>query len=322
MTNFRKDPLYNRWVLMVPGRGKRPHAFYREKEKDDGKVCPFCEGREEKTPPEIDSFRVKGKANEPGWKIRVVPNKYPALTRELKTGWGSKGLLQSIKGYGTHEVIIETPSHSKTLYNMNEEEISLIFKMYRKRTIILKEDKNLKCIFIFKNYGRIAGASFPHSHSQILGLPLIPPFVEEEIKRIKDSLNCIYCHLILKAGKDKRILTKNSDFIALAPYASLVPYQITVFPLEHKPYFEEISDAEINSLSRIIKEIFQRYNKILRAPAFNFFIHTFPRDKRCKNYHYHLQIMPKLTIQAGFEMGSGIFINPVPPKTAIRELKS
>ncbi len=321
MSEFRKDPLHNKWVLIVPTRGKRPHAFSSEEvseEKKSKKNCPFCEGNEFMTPPETDSFRNTGKPDKPGWQVRVFPNKYPALNGEIKIKSASADKIPDIvEGYGHHEIIAETPSHKKDIYSMKQEEIFLILKMYRKRYKILKRKKDIKSVFIFKNHGRAAGASLPHSHSQILALPIIPLFIEEENKVIKKAKRCIYCYLIKEAFEDKRVLLENSNFIALAPYASEYPYQLLVLPKKHQPFFEEIDEKQLILLSDVIKEIFSRYNKLLGNTPFNYFFNTPSLNKG----HWNIQIMPKLIIPAGFEKGTGISINPIPPEDAIRELK-
>jgi UDPglucose--hexose-1-phosphate uridylyltransferase len=320
MSEFRKDPLHNKWVLVVSERSKRPHAFsYEEalKEKGDEKNCPFCEGNESLTPPEVDSFRHKGKPDEPGWSIRVFPNKYPALDREIKRNLAADKISDIAEGYGFHEVIAETPSHTKDIYSMNRDEIILILKMYRKRYKILKGKKNIKSVFIFKNHGRAAGASLSHSHSQILALPIIPPFIEEEIKVIKETKSCIYCGLIEEALDDNRVLLENSAFIVLAPYASEYPYQLLVLSRNHQALFEEIEDAQIILLADVIKEVFRRYKNLLGNIPFNYFFNT----PSIKKGHWNIQIMPKLIIPAGFEKGTGISINPIPPETAVSKLK-
>ncbi|MCK4322108.1 DUF4931 domain-containing protein [candidate division WOR-3 bacterium] len=325
MREIRKDPIHNRWVIIASNRKNRPHAFYREEEEiGSKKECPFCEGKEKKTPPEIDSFRASGKPNEPGWKIRVVPNKFPALTSEGEPRKVYNGLYYKINGFGIHEVIIETPYHKKNLFNMDKKEISLIISMYKKRYLALKENKNLKYILIFKNHGKIAGGSLPHSHSQIIGLPLIPPEIEEEIILVEDSVKCHYCKLIQRAYNEERVLKRNKDFIVLAPYASVAPYELVIYPLQHKPCFEEINDSEINSLSELLQDVFKKYNKVLENPPFNYFLHTAPTaltPRVYKNYHWHIVIMPKLTMTAGFEKSSNIYINPVEPKEAVGKLR-
>jgi UDPglucose--hexose-1-phosphate uridylyltransferase len=321
MTEFRKDPLHNKWVLIVPARSKRPHAFSYEEvseEKKYKKNCPFCEGNESMTPPETDSFRNTGKENKPGWQVRVFPNKYPALNKEIRLRSASANKISAIvDGYGYHEVIAETPSHKKDIYSMNSEELTLILKMYRKRYKILKSKKNIKSVFIFKNHGRVAGSSLSHSHSQILALPIIPPFIEEEIKALKKAENCIYCQLIEEALAGHRVLSENSDFIALAPYASEYPYQLLILPKKHQGFFEETDEKQLILLSDVIREIFGRYNKLLGNTPFNYFFNTPSLNKG----HWNIQIMPKLIIPAGFEKGTGISINPISPEDAVRELK-
>jgi UDPglucose--hexose-1-phosphate uridylyltransferase len=321
MSEFRKNPLHNKCVLIVPTRGKRPHAFSYEEireQKKYKKSCPFCEGNESMTPPETDSLRNNGKPDQPGWQVRVFPNIYPALTRESKEMSGSADKNPAlVEGYGYHEVIAETPSHKKDIYSMKQEEIISILKIYRKRYKILKKKKNIKCVFIFKNHGRTAGASLSHSHSQILALSIIPPFIEEETRAIKKAKKCIYCGMIEDALTSNRVLLENSDFIAFAPYASEYPYQLLILPKKHQGFFEKTDDKQLVLLSDIIKEIFRMYNKLLGNIPFNYFFNT-PSSKQA---HWNIQIMPKLTIPAGFEKGTGISINPVPPEAAVRELK-
>jgi UDPglucose--hexose-1-phosphate uridylyltransferase len=321
MSEFRKDPLHNKWVLSVPTRGKRPHAFSYEEVSEEKKYiknCPFCEGNEFMTPPETDSLRNTGKPNKPGWQVRVFPNKYPALNGEIKIISASANKIPDVvEGYGYHEIIAETPSHKKDIYSMKKEELILILKMYRKRYKIFKRKKNIKSVFIFKNHGHAAGASLSHSHSQILALPIIPPFIEEETGAIKKAKSCIYCHLIEEAFQNNRVLLENSDFIAIAPHASEYPYQLLVLPKKHQGFFEEIDDKQLILLSDVIMEIFSRYNKLLGKIPFNYFFNTPSLNKG----HWNIQIMPKLIISAGFEKGTGISINPIPPEDAILELK-
>ncbi len=320
MSEFRKDTLHNKWTLIVPTRGKRPHAFSyeeTEEEKKDKKDCPFCEGNEKMTPPEADSFRDKGKPDTPGWSIRVFPNKYPALNKEIKISGVADKTPSLIEGYGFHEVIVETPEHSKDIYSMNQDEIILILKMYRKRYKILKEKKNIKSVFIFKNHGREAGASLSHSHSQILALPIVPPFIEEEVGVIKKTTSCIYCHLLEEALANNRVLLENRGFVVIAPYASEYPYQLLILPREHQPFFEEVNDKQLIMLTDVIKGVFERYKKLLGEIPFNYFFNT----PFVKKGHWNIQIMPKLITPAGFEKGTGISINPIPPELAVRELK-
>jgi UDPglucose--hexose-1-phosphate uridylyltransferase len=320
MSEFRKDTLHNKWTLIVPTRGKRPHAFSfeeTEEEKKDKNNCPFCEGNERMTPPETDSFRDKGKPDTPGWQVRVFPNKYPALNKEIKMRGLADKNRPFVEGYGLHEVIAETPEHSKDIYSMNQDEIILILKMYRKRYKILKEKKNIKSVFIFKNHGRAAGASLSHSHSQILALPIVPPFIEEETQAIKKAKSCIYCRFTEKAFNDNRVLLENSDFVALAPYASEYPYELLILPRRHQPFFEEIEDKQLTLLANVIKCVFSKYKNLLGAIPFNYFFNT----PSIKKGHWNIQIMPKLITPAGFEKGTGISINPIPPELVVRELK-
>ncbi len=329
MPELRKDPIIGRWVIISMERGKRPSDFNeRAERKKKSTFCPFCPGNEDKTPPEIFAIRsAKTKPNTPGWSLRVVPNKYPALQIQGDLNRRGEGIFDKMNGVGAHEVIIETPEHDKTIDKFSIKEIENIFMTYRLRIQDLKKDKRLRYPMIFKNHGSAAGASLEHSHSQLIALPIVPKRVLEELDGSKRYFNykerCIFCDIIYQELEDGiRIVLENEHFIVWSPYAPRFPFEIWILPREHHSNFEYISDQHINSLARIIKEFFIRMNLVLENPPYNFLIHTTPINLSDNlYYHWHIEFIPKLTKIAGFEWGTGFYINPTPPEEAAKFLR-
>jgi len=333
MPELRKDPVIGRWVIIATERAKRPDDFAGERGLRISKgFCPFCVGNEGKTPPEVYSVRESGEPNTPGWKVRVVPNKFPALVSEGETHRIKEGIYQHMNGVGRHEVIIETPEHTKFLYNMSSDEIKLVVETYRERYLALKKDKRLRYILIFKNYGSEAGASLSHSHSQIIATPIVPKRVSEELYGARNFFSknnrCVFCSVIEREiGEGRRIVFRNKHFIAFTPYASRFPFEVWILPLRHSAFFEEINDKEIEALTEVFMFLFKRYYNVLNDPAYNFIIHTAPTQMSGKwpsiefDYHWHIEVIPKLTRVAGFEWGTGFYINPMPPENASEFLR-
>lgn len=333
MPDLRKDPISGRWVIIATERAKRPDDFIVEKTYKVEGFCPFCEGNESKTPPEVYAIRDGTEKDTRNWKIRVVPNKFPALSSDGDIKSNKDGIYRSITGIGRHEVIIETPSHLKFLHNMSEEEIELILDTYKTRYNDLKNDSRLRYILIFKNYGFEAGASLSHSHSQLIATPIVPKRVAEELYSSRnfylEKRNCIFCEMISKELAEKvRMVKENEHFACFAPFASRFPFELWILPKRHNAFFEEINDEEIKSLVKIFSSVFLEYYKVLNDPAYNYIIHTAPIHMSGKwptleyDYHWHIEVIPKLTKVAGFEWGTGFYINPMPPEKATEFLKN
>jgi len=329
MPELRKDPIIDRWVIISTERGKRPVFFIEEKSPFKEGVCPLCPGNEYMTPPEIFAIR---QGNPPlsgsNWRLRVVPNKFPALRIEGNLDKEGIGLYDKMNGIGAHEVIIETPVHGETISDMDIGSIQNIFLAYRERSIDLSRDKRFRYIMIFKNHGSVAGASLDHSHSQLIALPIVPRRVSEEINgslnyyRYKDR--CIFCDVIAQETEDDvRVVYENELFIALSPFASRFPFELWVLPKSHESSF--IMHRQADSyffLSQIISVVMKKYVKLLNAPPYNYMIHTAAvGDSDLPHYHWHLEIIPRLTKMAGFEWGTGFYINPTPPEEATVYLK-
>jgi len=326
---LRKDPVTSRWVIIATDRAKRPTDFVREKVTIHGSgFCPFCPGNEAKTPPEIMAYRPDGSGrNQPGWTLRVVPNKFPALGIEGTLNRQGEGLYDKMNGIGAHEVMIETTDHQLTLATMPIRRVEDVVWSYRDRILDLKKDRRFRYILIFKNHGAAAGASLEHTHSQLIALPVVPKRVREEVDFAREYYNykerCLFCDIIRQeAEAGIRVVSENLGFVAVAPFAPRFPFEIWILPKVHQSAFEESQKYEFEQLARILKEMLMRLDKVLESPAYNYIIHTSPlTETNNDHYHWHLEIMPKLTKVAGFEWGTGMYINPTPPEEAARFLR-
>lgn len=330
MPELRKDPVTGRWVIISTDRQKRPNDFRFERAAILGRdQCPFCPGHESLTPPEVLSYRQNGgEANSPGWDLRVVPNKFPALQVEGGLDRAGEGMYDRMNGIGAHEVIIETPHHDRTLAAMSEPEIERVLWAYRERIVDLKRDVRLRYILVFKNQGAAAGATLEHTHSQLIALPIVPDFVREEIDGARSHFavkqRCVFCDIVRQDQADgRRVILENADIIALAPYAPRFAFETWILPRRHGARFEDAPRHEYASLARVLKALLQRMDRALESPPFNLIVHTAPfSDDAADAYHWHLEIMPKLTRVAGFESGTGFYINPTPPEEAAHVLRS
>ncbi|HZT71333.1 MAG TPA: galactose-1-phosphate uridylyltransferase [Terriglobia bacterium] len=329
MPELRKDPITGRWVIIATERAKRPSDFVRDKVQIRGTgFCPFCYGNESKTPPEIIAYRSDGSGrNMPGWTLRVVPNKFPALGIEGSLNRQGEGLYDKMNGIGAHEVIIETPDHQKTLAMLSPRQIEDVLWAYRERILDLKKDKRFKYIMIFKNHGEAAGASLEHTHSQLIALPVVPKQVREEADGARAYFNfkerCIFCDIIRQETESGiRVIADSQAFIATAPFAPRFPFEIWIIPKVHQSAFEDSQKQEFEQLAVILKDMLMRLDKVLDYPAYNYIIHTSPiPETPNEHYHWHLEIMPSLTKIAGFEWGTGFHINPTPPEESARFLR-
>ncbi len=328
MPELRKDPIHGRWVIISTERSRRPSDFVPEERRPIGGFCPLCEGNEDRTPPEIIAFRDNGTLpNTPGWTLRVVPNKFPALRIEGELDREGEGIYDKMNGIGAHEVVIETPRHEETLITLPLKDVKNVLLAYRERIIDLRRDQRLRYVLVFKNHGVAAGASLEHSHSQIIALPIIPKRVSEEIEGTKTYFNykdrCVFCDIIRQELQQKRrIITENKSFVSIAPFASRFPFETWILPKTHHPSFEHAEPSQYEQAAQILSDTLQRMNRVLADPPYNYVIHTssFP-EVDAEHYHWHFEIMPKLTKVAGFEWGTGFYINPTPPEEAAEYMR-
>ncbi|HRR96354.1 MAG TPA: DUF4931 domain-containing protein [Candidatus Ratteibacteria bacterium] len=343
MSELRKDPVIGRWVVIATERKFRPSDFISsEAETSKETFCPFCPGNEDKTPPEIFSIRHGSTpANTTGWEVRVVPNKFPALRIEGELNRRGVGMYDIMNGIGAHEVIIETPQHK----NANKENIDIkdysiktmtnIIETYQSRCIDLKKDIRFRYVLVFKNFGKEAGASLSHPHSQIIATPIVPKNIKEKLFGAKWYFEykerCVWCDIInQEIDSGKRVVEQNSAFIVIAPFASRFPFELSILPLRHSPDFESIDSKEKELLAEIMVSTFKKISKGLSNPSYNFMILTAPaRYSRPgywqtleKDYHWHIEIIPRIVKQGGFEWGTGFYINPTSPEEVTDFLKS
>jgi UDPglucose--hexose-1-phosphate uridylyltransferase len=330
MSEFRQDPLSRRWVIIGGERAGRPNEFVEAATRAVGLFCPFCGGHEPETPDAIATYGGNGKAK---WLVRVVPNKYPALTtnngalstrQPLATIQGA----DSIPGFGCHEVIIESPRHVASLSELTDAEAEATFVAYRDRLCQLKADGRYRYVQIFKNAGPAAGASLEHVHSQLIALPSVPEAIQQELAGSDDYFRqhgrpALLDLLNQEAAAGNRIVAQTDHFVALCPYASRFPYEVWIAPCRHQPRFEDAEAGELGELSRLARDVIGRIERAIGPVAYNYFLHTQPFDMPAyDHYHWHIEITPRLLKVAGFEWGTGCFINPYPPEAAAAHLRS
>jgi len=329
MPELRKDAITRRWVIIATERSTRPTDFVPSPpEPDTSATCPFCEGREEKTPPEILAVRRSGTApNTSGWQVRVVANKFPALRIEGSTELITHGMFESMGGVGAHEVIIETPNHNGHPGATSPEHLASVIWTYRERYRDLDRDERFKYLLLFRNHGRPAGASLAHPHSQLIALPIVPKSAMEELEGAQQHFaqegRCAYCDIIAQERSEGvRLVYENSEFVAFAPHASWSPFEVWILPKSHVASFGTLSGSDILPLAEIMQQVLGRLQGCLHNPPYNYIIHTAPYEGKVGHfYHWHVEVMPRLSQVAGFEWGSGFYINAVAPEDAARYLR-
>jgi UDPglucose--hexose-1-phosphate uridylyltransferase len=336
MSVLRQDVSTNEWVIIATERAKRPHQFVKTRDDtpndtETGTFCPFCPGNET-AEPEVLAFRNEGPPDSPGWWVRVLRNKFAALNPNGTTAhlW-EQGFFPYMEGVGVHEVIVETPEHHTSLALMTTHQVAEILFAYRLRFRELRQSKAWKAIVIFKNHGERAGTSLRHPHSQLVATPIVP-----HDTRLKHAVaeqhydnrgTCLYCEILHHEMAAKiRLVDQSPSFAAFHPFASRLPFETWIMPLRHKASFGNIGDEELHDFAAILHRQLRKLHFALNDPDYNFVLHTAPLEDEDKDYYlWHLQILPRLTTIAGFELGSGIYINTaLPEETAvfIRETSS
>jgi len=329
MPELRRDPIVGRWVIIATERARRPSDLSSSPPPPQPALCPFCPGNEDKTPREV---YVTGRPpssppNGPGWKVRVVPNRFPALKIEGDLDRQAEGIYDRMNGIGAHEVIIETPDHGRTLKDLTPAELTEVLFAFKARILDLRNDMRFRYILAFKNHGHLAGASLDHGHSQLIALPVVPRQVIEEIEGSRRHYElkerCIFCDVVGQERRDRsRLIHENDEFVVFAPYAPRSPFETWIVPKRHESNFEAEPKERLGLLAEALGTTVRRLALALGDPAYNFIIHSNPvRDASSPSYHWHVEIMPALSQVAGFEWGSGFHINPVPPEEAAEFLR-
>ncbi len=338
MSELRWDPLKGNWSIITQGRSRRPQDFIQQREQIKMSACPFCYGNEDKTPAEIYALRPDGsRANQPGWQVRVIPNKFPALRIEGELNNQAEGLYDRMNGIGAHEVIIEHPEHDRSMADMSAEEIAEVLKAYRTRMLDLRNDSRFRYIFAFKNHGIEASANVPHSHSQLIAVPLVPPMIASELANCREHFKrkerCLLCDLLAQERQSKqRVVRDDGNFLVFTPFASSLPFELMIAPLEHGHDYTLQTDQQLLLLGETLRDTLRRLRAVLRDPPYSFILHSAPPmhlrwgrpdywASLPSDYHWHIELAPKLTRVAGFEWGSGFYINPTPPEEAASFLR-
>ncbi len=323
MPELRQNFFTKEWVVIATDRAKRPEemSLHRVAKpiRSFVETCPFCPGNESKTPPEV--MRAGG-SNGKDWRIRVVPNKFSALSREVEPDRTVHRSRRIINGFGIHDVIIETPDHAQAMALMTDAEVADILRVYKARFAALSLDPRIAQITIFKNHGVDAGTSLEHPHSQLIATPVISLQVrqrfQEALRYYDDFGACIFCEALQEELTEKqRIVSATDHFVALEIFAAPAPFFTHIYPRRHMASFGDISEAELADLGRVLRTILAKLYHGLANPDFNYTIRTAPAEcVGVKYFHWYMSVIPRLTRVAGFELGSGMFINSVLPEAA------
>lgn len=336
---LRKDFLLNRWVVIATERARRPTDFVKDNldSETQSEVCPMCPGNEHMTPPAVlvylksngqivsmkdtDGFRHKD------WLVRVVPNLYPAFTPPESESEMMEIMKSDVFGMavGHHEVLVESPIHGSHPADTELAQLVNVINAYVERTEELAEKTYVKHVSIFRNHGKLAGASLSHAHSQLIAMPFVPSSVATEIASSKDywskNQKCAFCELVEKESRSPRFVSQNSDFLTVTPYASVYPMEFWIVPKKHAITPLDLTRTEKLALAHILKSTLSALKLLVNDPPYNYGIHLSLDKESQEFYHWHLEILPKLSIWAGFEKSTGVYINTIPPENAATELR-
>ena len=346
MPELRRDPILGRWNIIAAERAGRPSDFHHEPTTPRGGFCPFDEGHEDKTPPEVLAYREPGtQPDTPGWRVRVVSNLYPALRIEGDLDKKGVGMYDRMQGIGAHEIIIEAPEHIVSPTSLSPERFADVIRAYKDRLNDLMGDPRFKFGIVFKNVGSAAGASLEHSHSQLILTPVVPNVIARELRGALEFYNfrgrCIFCDIVRQEHEQGvRVVIDDPDFLVFEPFASRFPFETWLIPTRHESQFERITSHQISRLAAVLLDTLRRLEATLEAPPYNYIVHSAPfrvQDAEVfrgalgpppiteggglEHYHWHIEIIPRLTRVAGFEWGTGLYINPVPPETSAEYLR-
>lgn len=326
-SQLRQDLVSGDWIVIASNRGKRPHQLIKKPEKR--KVAPIagCPFENPQKSGHQNPILTYGDAQK--WQLQIIENKFPAFTHcktcSSITKQGPYSVAQTV---GHHEMVI-TKNHGKSFDKLSAVEANQVFEAFRDRYLMLLNDPCISYAAIFHNWGTRAGASIYHPHYQIVAIPVLPPDVSRSLngslKYFKKNKKCVHCVMIAAELKNKnRIIYQNKGAVAFAPFVSKEPFEVRIFPKKHLSYFENTLDHDLADVAMALQVVLRKVKSNLKDPDYNFFIHTAPllNKKKYKSYHWHIEVRPKITIMAGFELGTGIEINAVDPDDAARLLAS
>lgn len=328
MPQLRQNMATKEWVIIASERAKRPEQFVQaahssitERPVYDAS-CPFCPGNEEL---ELEVLRFP---QEGAWQLRAVQNKYPALQREGERKRVFDGVRREISGVGYHEVLVESPLHNTCPALESPEQLTLMLKAFQQRGWEIAKDRRVQHIIYFKNHGLRAGTSLVHPHTQLIGLPVVPYSVrtrtEEARRYFDDTGNCVFCEMLEhELANGQRIVAQNDKFVAFIPYAAFSPFHLWILPRAHEADFLRVLAEELSALGSLLRTVLRKLYIGLRDPDYNYIIRSVPvRDPGDEYLHWYLSIVPRLNRTAGFEMGSGMFINTALPEESAAFLRA
>ncbi|MBZ5514348.1 MAG: galactose-1-phosphate uridylyltransferase [Acidobacteriia bacterium] len=314
MPELRYNVITREWVVIATERAKRPDQFIRTQARkpllERDPKCPFCPGNEAMTPP---ATHVVPDTN--SWRVRVTPNKFAALSYEGERRRFVQGIRRTVTGVGIHEVMVETPAHNKTTALLSDQEVELIIQTYLNRFKFASADPRIEQVTIFKNHGEQAGTSLEHPHSQMIAIPVITSQLRDRLSHALEHFDefgeCIFCRVLGQEVKERaRLVMETEHFVAFIQFATLTPFSMLIMPRRHMACFVEMHDAEAVDLARILRRSLAKLYHGLADPDFNYAMRTAPSEySGVKYYHWYVSIIPRLTRMAGFELGSGMFIN-------------
>jgi UDPglucose--hexose-1-phosphate uridylyltransferase len=315
--------------MIAPVRAARPFEVDAERHIAHHDRCSFCAGREGETEPEVYAVRAPGsRANGPGWQVRVITNRYPAVRPDAAGPASADELFAVRPGVGVHEVVIECPHHEPSLGNLPAEQVGLVFAAYRDRLAALRADPRLTYVQVFKNHGGPAGASVEHAHSQLLGVPQVPKDVRDELDAAaayhRAHGRCVYCDLLRRErAAGERVVLETEHVAAITAYAGRFPYETWVLPKRHAGHYDRLSGHELADLADVVRAVLRRLADVADELTYNYVLHTLPLGTPDgPAFHWHLEILPRLTGIAGFELSTGWYCNPVPPEVAAARLRA
>jgi len=332
MSEFRKDPITGRWRIIAPGRSARPNAYAGPppaRESDES--CPFCEGHEARTPPETAAVRpAGGAADGPGWSVRAIPNRFPSVSREeAGVGMPSSPTFKSAPGYGVHEVVIEAPHHAPDLPYLSPDHLRVLFRFLRERVRAISAMSRIENVLLFENRGPESGGTLPHPHAQIVGSDRTPPRVAEEIAAFAqpEGRSGEKCRLEVVAAAERaegtRVVWDDDLFLAFTPFASEFPYEVWIVPHRHSSGFAGATEAETDRLSALLPSLLRALDAARGSPSYNWFVHgSRPGAGSGPEFHWHVEVAPRIVRSDGYELGSGVAVNPVAPEAAATDYRA
>jgi UDPglucose--hexose-1-phosphate uridylyltransferase len=325
MPELRKDPLLGRWVVIGTERVRRPADFHTPHPARRGGPCALCAGHEHETPPELLTYRDK--PDDGGWRVRVVPSRFPALRVEGEIERRGHGLYDLMNGIGAHEVVVESPRHDDALARLPLAAVEDVVRAWRERIVDLKRDQRFRSIVVFKAHALGDGALGEHSHSQLLATPIPSQALNDELHHARAYHDyrerCLFCDIVHQEAEERsRVVVESDHVVAFAPFAARFPFEVWIVPRRHAPAFEHSSAAQLRELARALRAVLRRLERALGDPPFEFLLHSAPfADSESPWYHWHLEITPRLTTGVGADRGSGFHCNPMPPEDAARFLR-